>query len=90
MGRLEGTVSLLAKAVQLAPVILTTGATLALLVIKVDDPKTKKVIQVIAILLAVGTAFSIVIQIPTVLAAVEDGVKSATRLLGLARIMHHA
>ena len=75
--------SLIAKVVQLAPVILATGATLGLLVVKVDDPKTKKIIRVIAVLLGIGTAFSIVTQVPVVLAAIEEGVKAATKMVGM-------
>ena len=72
-----------AKAAQLAPVILATGAAVGLFVIKVDDPRTKRIIRTIAVLLAIGTAFSIVTQVPTVLAAIEEGYKAGMRVLGL-------
>ena len=75
--------SFVAKAMQLAPVILATGATIGLFVVKVDDPKTKKIIRVIAVLLGIGTAFSIITQVPVVLAAIEEGVKAATKIVGM-------
>lgn len=75
--------SLIAKAVQLAPVILATGATIGLLVIKIEDEKTKKIIRVIALILGIGTAFSVATQIPVVLAAMEDVVKVTARILGI-------
>jgi len=76
-------VSFWAKAAQLAPVILATGAAVGLFVIKVDDPRTKRIIRIIAVLLGIGTAFSIVTQVPTVLAAIEGGYKAGMRVLGL-------
>jgi hypothetical protein len=51
--------SLVAKTIQLAPVILATVAAVGLVVIKVDDPKTKRLVCVFAVLLGTGTAFSI-------------------------------
>ena len=75
--------SLAAKAIQLAPVILATGATVGLFAIKIDDPKTKRIIRVIAVLLGIGTAFSIATQVPTVIAAIDEGVKAGQKLLGM-------
>jgi hypothetical protein len=76
-------VSFWAKAAHLAPVILATGAAIGLFVIKVDDPRTKRIIRIIAILLGIGTTFSIVTQVPVVLAAIEEGYKAGIRVLGL-------
>lgn len=75
--------SWISKALQLAPVILATGAAVGLLVIKIDDPNTKKIIRVIAILLGIGTAFSVVTQLPVVLAAMEDAATATARILGI-------
>jgi hypothetical protein len=61
-----------AKAVQLVPVILSTGATIGLFVIKIDDPKTKRLIRMIALILGIGSAFSMFQQWPTVSAAIND------------------
>lgn len=55
-----------------APVIIATGTTVGLFAIAIDDPKTKRIVRVIALLLGLGTVFSLVQQLPAVSSAMDD------------------
>jgi hypothetical protein len=70
------------KTIQFAPVIFATGAA-GLLVIEVKDERIKRILRYVGMLLGVGTAFSLIIQGPAVLAAVEVGYNTSLRILGL-------
>jgi hypothetical protein len=77
------------KTIQFAPVIFATSA-VGLLVIKIEDPGIKRILRAIAILLGVGTAFSLIVQAPAVLAAVESGYTTSLRILGFDEESHLA
>jgi hypothetical protein len=72
-----------AKIMQFAPVILATGTTAALFAITIDDPKTKRIIRGIALMLGIGTAFSLIQQLPAVSAALGEGVALLQKGFGL-------
>jgi hypothetical protein len=72
-----------AKIAQMAPIILASGAAIGLVVIKVDDPKTQRMLRAIAVALAIGTVFSVIQQLPTVIAALEDTKNFGLRLFGM-------
>ncbi len=71
------------KAAQLAPVIITAGAAFSLVAIKIDDPGLRRIVRVVGMILAVGSGFSVVVQVPQVLSAIEDGFESSMRILGM-------
>jgi hypothetical protein len=75
---------MLSKFMYLAPVAFTTAGVMALISIKLDDPKTKKILRGIALILAIGAGVSLfqqLAELAEVAARAQRNVAEQSRLI---------